>query len=162
MKEEAMQKRTRKRVTPTTLDECPPNGMDCAACFEVGMREPQVESPAGPTCKFGHGGAEGIPKVNERVVTHADIIEDEFVIREGDTMSVQYGGAKVSIKNSYSSVELDGCFFHRKLHPGDNAIEQHDKIYAFLKTQSEKHARPKLEEFLGILRAAVIEQKGGN
>lgn len=160
MKDETMQKRTRKRTTPTTFEECPPTGMDCATCFETGIRTPQVMSPHGATCKFGHGGAEGIPQ--ERVVTHADIIEDEFVIREGDTMSVQYGGAKVSIKNSYSSVELDGCFFHRKLRPGDNAIEQHDKIYAFLKAQSEKHARPKLEEFMSILRRAVLAQNGGS
>jgi DNA polymerase III gamma/tau subunit len=37
-----------------------PNGLWCSACLQTGLEEPQVDSPSGPTCKFGHGGADGI------------------------------------------------------------------------------------------------------
>lgn len=35
----------------------PGTGTFCAMCHALGMREPQVMTPSGPICKFGHGGA---------------------------------------------------------------------------------------------------------
>jgi hypothetical protein len=39
----------------------PPTGLFCGPCAAQGMREPQVQTPSGPTCKYGHGGADGVP-----------------------------------------------------------------------------------------------------
>lgn len=51
-------------VDNNTLEDfvkaCPKNGLMCPECRKAGLEEPQVDSPGGTTCKFGHGGVVGV------------------------------------------------------------------------------------------------------
>jgi hypothetical protein len=46
----------------------PKNGLLCSVCYAQGISEPQVQTPSGDTCKFGHGGAAGVEPAKARPV----------------------------------------------------------------------------------------------
>lgn len=95
-----------------------------------------------------------------RELTHDDIVDPAFEVREGDTLSVTYNGAKVSINGTYSSVELDGAHYKRTLREGDDPGEEFERIYTFLKTRSEARARAKLTHFVDQIRKADARAQG--
>ena len=43
-----------------SVEEYSTNGLFCSECMRLGLQEPQRNTPGGPTCKFGHGGAKGV------------------------------------------------------------------------------------------------------
>lgn len=50
--------RADKPLEGVTLTALPETGTLCSECASIGLEVPQVESPSGVTCKFGHGGAD--------------------------------------------------------------------------------------------------------
>lgn len=93
-------------------------------------------------------------------VTAADLSDPTFEVREGDRLVVHYAGAKVSIAGTYSSVELDGATYSRTMLEGDDAGEQFDRIYGYLKKKTEAVARAKLTWFADQCRRAEARAKG--
>ena len=48
--------------TDPELIKNPDAGTDCADCAALGLSEPQFICPSGIVCKFGHGGADSVPR----------------------------------------------------------------------------------------------------
>lgn len=150
---------------------------------------PQARCPAGPVCARGHGGANTLdetdrpllkreaemartrrkkstptepepePKPEGRDVTREDLDDPGFEVREGDRLTVVYGGVKLQIA-PYSSVEIDSAYYSRTLEPGDDPHEQFDRIRAFLNKKTTEKAREKLALYAGELAAAKRKARG--
>lgn len=140
------------------IEELPLLDSWCSECAKAGIESQQRESPSGPTCKYGHGGASGVipsrrgPHAS-RDVTRADVIDPGFEIREGDRLTIMYHGAKLQIAK-YNSVELDGGIYSRSLQPGDDPEEQWDRIHAYLERKALEKARAKLKRMSEELHRA--------
>lgn len=89
-----------------------------------------------------------------RELTVEDIDEPGFEAREGDKLFVMYGGAKIALSGSYSSVELPAFSYTRELRAGDDPKEEADRLLAFLKGRTEAHGRQKAQWFADLLNAA--------
>lgn len=159
----------------TPIEALPLLGTYCSVCLEQGLREIQRQSDGGPTCKFGHGGAEGVDmeKVSrdsiaaekaktEEVRARASAPEDSagFVAREGDVLVVHYTGAKLQIA-PYTTVEVDSAIYTRRLEPGDDPKVEFDRVYNFVRNQCINRARAKLATFSDELAKAKKRAAGG-
>lgn len=119
---------------------------------------PQVSTKSGATCRAGHGGAAGLTldELQNASALQSATVQGELpmgsekgaglIARDGDVLSVTYGGAKIALGN-YSNVDLDGATFERRLREGESVEEQHALIYGFLKQRSLSEAREKLGYF---------------
>lgn len=139
---------------------------------------PQFRCPAGEVCAEGHGGASTLPtklrhkpylreeaemartrrkKSNPepegREVTREEAADPGFEVRDGDRLTIVYGGVKLQIA-PYSSVELDSSYYSRTLEAGDDVAEQYDRIRDFLNAKATEKAREKLALYAGELNAA--------
>ena len=83
----------------------------------------------------------------------------DFVVREGDRLTVIYNAAKLQIA-PFSSVELDSGIYSRSLEPGDDPVEQWDRIYAYLRDKVLEGARSKLKTFATELAEAKAIANG--
>lgn len=74
-----MQQRRKKVPGDPELIAHPQNGLLCGDCVAQGLQTPQVVTPSGVTCKFGHGGAEGVgaTPVPDWVNNHEDPDPDD-------------------------------------------------------------------------------------
>lgn len=166
----------RRRKVPHTsnvpIEALPVLDTYCGTCLAQGIREFQRESDGGPTCKFGHGGADGIPVAE--VAAAAARAEDAkrqaleskpkpseatFQVREGDSLVVNYSGAKLQIA-PYTTVEIDSAIYTRRLEPGDDPAEEFERVYAFVRDQCIKRARAKLATFADELAKAKKRAAG--
>lgn len=83
-----------------------------------------------------------------------------FEVREGDRLTVLYNGAKLQIA-PFSSVEIDAGIYSRSLEPGDDAVEQWDRVHAFLERKCLERARAKLRAYAEELAEAKAIASGG-
>lgn len=90
----------------------------------------------------------------------AEAFDPTFEAREGDRLVVSYAGAKVAFEGTYSSVECPGGTYSRTLLEGDDPAVEYERIYAFLKGRSEKHAREKLTWFSDQVKKANARARG--
>ena len=174
--------RRRKKVTDreaadrVPLEELPKLDTYCGVCLAQGLREVQRQSPGGAVCKFGHGGADGVPIVEaEEVRARHEAADDEqfrarardgsalsaagFVARGGDTLTVHFGGASLQIVQ-YNNVELDSATYVRRLEPGDDPAAEFARVYAYLRGQCLDRARAKLRDYADELRGARRRAQG--
>jgi len=156
----------RRRKVPHTSNEpieaLPVLDTYCGACLAQGIREFQRESDGGPTCKFGHGGADGIPATEVAGGAREappDLGEAGFVAREGDALVVNYSGAKLQIA-PYTTVEIDSAIYTRRLEPGDDPVAEFERVYTFVQNQCIKRARAKLATFADELAKAKKRAAG--
>ena len=82
-----------------------------------------------------------------------------FEVRQGDQMTVMYRGAKLQIA-PFSTAELDSASYTRMLEPGDDLIEQWDRIYLYLRDRSLAGAREKLATLADELASAKQRAMG--
>jgi hypothetical protein len=94
------------------------------------------------TGKNGHGGA---PAADD--VDHAETFE----VRDADILVVSYPEVTIPIAN-YSGVKVGGLIYTRKLLAGDDAGEQYDRIYAFLKSKADADGRAKVAAYQAELK----------
>lgn len=149
---------------------------------------PQFRCPSGSVCADSHGGADTLPtklrhksylreeaemartrrkktapddapEPEGREVTRTDLDDPGFEIREGDRLTVVYGGVKLQIA-PYSSVEIDSAYYSRTLEPGDDPHEQYERIRAFLDKKTTEKAREKLALYAGELARAKRKAAG--
>ena len=99
------------------------------------------------------------PEPDGRDVTRDDLDDPGFEVREGDRLTIVYGGVKLQIA-PYSSVEIDSAYYSRTLEPGDDPHEQFDRIRAFLNKNTIEKAREKLALYAGELLAAKRRASG--
>jgi hypothetical protein len=83
----------------------------------------------------------------------------KFEIREGDTLTVTYTGAKLQIA-PFTTVEIDSSTYRRTLQAGDDPEHEFARIYAYLKNNCELRARAKLETYAAELAKAKSKAKG--
>jgi hypothetical protein len=155
-------RRRRKAPTPETKQPEPGSlvglwtGTRCSVC-----KQPQYNSPSGATCYNGHGGASPEhdavaarwAKERNAMIEAGRIATGPIEAREGDVLVVNVPGVKLQIA-SYSTVEIDGGTYSRKLEKGDDVNEQFDRIHSFLRDKQQEKARLKLGTFADELRRA--------
>lgn len=167
--------RRRKRVKkePETLEECPALDSWCDACDSLGKRERQRQSPSGPTCKFGHGGAAGIPfdgqdfedqRNVDRDRRDEDIEEEDrvatvgkvaaIVAREGDTLHVRFPEVTLPLRAKYASAKVGGLSMTRTLRNGEGVAAAGREMAAVLRELSLEIARATIQDFDGELADA--------
>jgi hypothetical protein len=147
-----MRRRKMTQPTPTNSQSQPPL-QSASVPQNVSQSGSNSEQPEQPVQPVQSNSA-------EREITKRP--EPGFEVRDGDKLTVMYGGVKLGIA-PYSTVELDSSIYSRILEPGDDPVEQWDKIYLYLKEQCLKVAREKLKTFSEELRAAkqrVNQPKG--
>ncbi len=165
----------RQSRKPETFEECPGLDFWCDECATLGKRERQRQSPHGPTCKFGHGGAPGIPfdgrdyedqHGDDRECDRRDeVIEEEMrieevgkaatiVSREGDTLHVRFPEVTLPLRAKYASAKVGGLSMTRTLRKGEDVEEAGREMAAVLRELSLEIARATITDFDDELKAS--------
>lgn len=84
------------------------------------------------------------PVADARVLSFSDI-HPGFEPRDGDVLVVSYGEVTIPMPKPYSNVKVGGGIYTRRLLEGDNAVEQYERVYKYLKAVSERTAQDKVE-----------------
>jgi hypothetical protein len=127
----------------------------------VRKRKPESEQPSMFKDDVGSKPEAPVESKTEIPVASKPVVQREiskrpnkgFEVREGDRLSINYTSAKLSIAN-YSSVDTDNAFYSRTLEVGDDAQEQWDLCYEFLKNNVLNEAKVKLKAFAEELASA--------
>lgn len=99
-------------------------------------------------------------KKKPREVTAADAADPDFEVREGDKLFVSWGGGKVSLAGTFSSVDLPMVTITRGLHEGDDLAAEVERSMNFIENAGKRHAQAKLRWFADAVRSAEKRAKG--
>lgn len=167
--------RRRRRMTkgPETLDEYPALDSWCDECSSLGKRERQRQSHSGTMCKFGHGGAAGIPFDGQDFEDQHgvnrdrrdDVPEDEMrieeagkvptiVAREGDSLHIRFPEVTLPLRAKYASAKVGGLSMTRTLRVGEGVAEAGREMAVVLRELSLEIARSTINDFDGELEGA--------
>lgn len=101
-----------------------------------------------------------IPRTDTQIEAPShDIGPAGFTARAGDVLVVHYTGAKLQIA-PYTTVEVDSATYTRTLEEGDDPAVEFDRVYAFVRDQTIKRAKAKLNTFADELAKAKKRAAG--
>lgn len=107
----------------------------------------QRSTYGGLVCEDGHGGADSITRRDLDTIEELGRMKETdnagLIARDGDVLTVEYRGAKISIGN-YSTVEVDGAILQRPLCEGESIQQQYATAYKQLQEMCEGQAREKI------------------